>query len=142
MLKKITFPFLLMAFSLSILSMAYGDKILVFGPETFKREEGKPKKEQRNFEVSDPSGLCKIVIKSGKHKKHHVTSAKIWINGTLVAEPSDFKKHKSVIILINQLENNNVLEVELRSKPGSRITVIIFCEQSTPPQLVTVVYAQ
>ena len=75
---------------------------------------------------------------TGLFIEHPVTSAKIWINGNPVTEPSDFKKHKSVIMLFDQLENNNVLEVELRGKPGPRITVAIFCEQSTPPQLVTV----
>ncbi len=168
MIKKISIPFLILIFSLSVISIASGEKALVFGPETFKREKWKPKKEQRDFEVSDPSGLCTIVIESGrrrcdddscsheddscsrdsdshgsessddhgKHKKNKKTSAKIWLNGVLIAKPSDLKKHKTVIVLNDILENSNILEVKLKGKPRSRITISIFCEQF--PNMVTV----
>ncbi len=165
-IKKVAIPFLIMIFSLSVISIATGEQILVYGPETFKREKGRPKKERRDFEVNDPSGICTIVIKSGrrgrdgdsrshddesrsndhdshdsgsskkKYKKHHGASAKIWLNGVLIAKPSDLKEHKTVIVLNDILENSNILEVKLKGKSHSRITISIFCEQL--PSLVAV----
>ena len=157
MLKKAVLPLFFFIFSINVSHIAYANEELVFGPETFIREKEKPKKEIREFQVTNPSGLYRVEIINGKaenntnlendeeknkknrgkkskqSKKHRVTSAGVWLNGLLIAKSSDLKKHVATITRDVPLENKNILEVKLKGKPGSQIIISICCEESTDP---------
>ena len=68
---------------------------------------------------------------------HRVASARIEIDGTEVAGPSDFKKHVDVLERAVTLAPTSTLELTLSSKPGSFLTVSLCGANAdhTPPEL-------
>ncbi len=93
----------------------------VFGPEgqpmCFVRKKGKPGPEF--FEWESCGGSGKMVIQN-----QSISSALIFLNGEQVAGPSDFSQTVNILELdINLFEGNNLLEVELRGKPGGELLI-------------------
>lgn len=99
-----------------------------FGHEIFKRETGKPFIESRT--IANPDFKCYsdfiLKIKNGNDKRTRVSSAEIWIDGVMVAGPSDFSKNVTLITKsLPELKPESVLEVRLNSTPGSFIDLWI-----------------
>lgn len=90
----------------------------VFGPEVFTRTEGAPNEFTRNFRAEPGKYMLGI-------KNNNVTSAQVTVNGKDIATPDDFKKGESKLVFGIVLEKNNTLYVQLASKPGTSITIII-----------------
>lgn len=93
----------------------------VFGPEnqplTFTRLKGKPINETFEWESCGGQGLLKI-------NNNRVSSAYVYLNDTLVTGPSDFNQNIDYLEFnVNLLEGTNILEVELRGKPGGMLEI-------------------
>ena len=101
---------------------------LVFGPMTFLREREAPITEQVSFPISDVTGPFLLRLTNGTQEgNNRISSAVIKLNGKEVFRQSEF--NQNVAELIRQVtlsSGKNLLEVRLRSAPGSFITLEIF----------------
>jgi uncharacterized protein (TIGR02145 family) len=80
--------------------------------------------------ISNPEYSCydnlTLHIQNGKDKKTRVSSAEIWIDGVLIAGPSDFSKNVlSITKPLSGLNPESILEVKLNSGPGTFIDLWI-----------------
>lgn len=96
-------------------------KSCVFGPEeqplSFVRKKGKPGPEFIEWESC--GGVGKMIIQNQR-----VSSAIIFLNGEQIAAPSDFNQAINVLLFdISLIEGSNLLEVELRGKPGGELLI-------------------
>lgn len=101
---------------------------IFFGPEVFTRNTGAPFVETRSLADVDYNCYSDLVltIKNGKDKATRVSSAEIWIDGVLIAGPSDFSKNiYSISKPISGFTAESLLNVKLNSQPGSYIEVYI-----------------
>lgn len=122
---------------------------IVFGPITLEREKGKPEIQTFSFSVQDTVNSSYVInVYNGdqqdcdnrEHKGRHrhgghsgrVSSAKILLNGELVVGPEDFNQQTEQITVPVDLISDNELSVELRSKPGSKLTIEIVGETEGP----------
>ena len=130
-------PLVLFLFALhrSFFSSNVFAECLTFGPRQFTRQTGKPFVEQASFNKTNPlGGPYKLIILNGTESGgNRISSANIWLNGQSIASPSDFNQHVYIIEKDVTLQDSNLLEVELRSSPGSFITIRIVDQDQTPP---------
>jgi hypothetical protein len=104
----------------------------VFGPKKYVRTTGAPNVYKDYFSAASGKGV--LVIKNGdKNGKHRVTSALVFINGIQVLGPSDFKQAKYLMEIPVDLKNKNLILLELRSKPGTFLTIEIVKQQTDRP---------
>ena len=105
-----------------------GETVLLFGPETYTRTTSAPNSFERSFNL--PSGVgapfTLKVVNGTSDGANRISSASIKLNGTEVVKESDFNQKVSLINKQVPLGTENHLQVELRSKPGSFISVAIF----------------
>lgn len=122
----------------------------LFGPETFVRGEGKPITITRTFIALDPTATYTIrviignEIKNEENEKHgarerekekehkDVVTAKIKLNGKELFDEDDFRRKTGFLEKSVSLKPTNILEVEMKGKPGSRITIIVIGVGNTP----------
>lgn len=114
----------------------------VFGPEEYVRETGAPRKITKSFSIPNPDGEFTLVVQNGEGKRGRVSSAVVEINGDLVVEPSSFNKQVDVITRAVTLKSQNELTVEVRSAPGTSLTVTILGAGEPPPSPVGGVTAE
>lgn len=94
--------------------------------ETFIRQTGAPQVESRSLSILNAPGRFLLKIINGDDKgKNRVSSAVISINGVVVAGPERFNQQVAEITAPVTLQSTNTLNVELRSAPGSQLTVTI-----------------
>lgn len=111
---------------------------VAFGPEDFVRGTGKPQAVVRTFAVANPTGpwtLC--IANGGQHNQYgRVSSAVVMLNKITVVGPSAFNQTVAQISQAVTLQAINVLSVELRSAPGSGLTLTIVqgthCQNTLP----------
>jgi hypothetical protein len=140
---------------ISTTSVTTNSPVVYYGPKTFTRSTGAPFAETIRLENPDFNcfdGNFVLNIQNGRDKKTRVSSAEIWIDGVLVVGPSDFSKNVSLITKpLSGLTHESILEVKLKSAPGSFInlwiegTIIIItptfeqigplCQNSVAPEL-------
>jgi PKD repeat protein len=97
----------------------------VFGPEVFPREKAKPVNEQVPFSVGTPGPYTLCILNGDAAGNYRVSSAVIQLNGAKVVDPSAFNQQVAQVIVPVTLRASNLLEVEVRSKPGSYLTISI-----------------
>jgi RHS repeat-associated protein len=106
--------------------------ITVFGPQTYVRATGKPVVEVSTFSIGTPTNPYTLRVAN-----KGVTSAEIRLNGSVVFRPSDFKGSNTanavLLAPVALLAGANQLSVELRSKPGSFLTIDIVGTANQPP---------
>src|SRR5258708_4596954 len=129
---------------------------LVFGPETFTRQSGRPLLVTRTTRVAATSDKYTLRVTN-----HGVTSAIITINGRVVFGPDDFEREHSgsddqkgehegeraqpqtLERLIALKAGANTLAVQLRGTPGKSLTIEAFAPaglvDTTPPTIVAAV---
>lgn len=113
---------------------------VVFGPEFFPRDQGKPSTEVRLFNVKK-EGTDHLGIKNGEEQGNNanewrrVSSAVINLNGSEVVGPENFNQQVLSVEKEILLQSQNTLEVEVRSKPGSFVTIEILGFDTVPPQI-------
>ena len=99
----------------------------LFGPETFVRTTAKPQIVSETFTMPPTQDVVLTVHNGGiNHAFAKVSSARVSVNGVEVLSPNKFnQKVTSLAVPIGLNEGVNLLEVELRSKPGSALAVEI-----------------
>jgi len=91
-----------------------------FGPKTYTRGTGESVTVTDTFSVANTSTIYELAVDSSA-----VSSAVITLNGKLVFAESDFNPNVAHLTKTVILHANNKLDVEVRSKPGSSVTVRI-----------------
>src|SRR5262249_24481708 len=109
----------------------------VFGPRDFVRVAGTPATTTVSFTASQAALHSTLHIDNGGAQDIYarVTSAVVRLNGTPIAQPSDFSQNVRAIDTPVTLLATNTLTVELRGAPGSGFTLKIIGpgKQNTPP---------
>ena len=96
----------------------------IYGPKKFVRSTGKPIIVTENF--SAPSTTTyNLIVFNGEKGKNRVSSATVKINGIEILRESDFNQQVDRIERSVSLLLSNNISVELKSAPGSFITVSI-----------------
>lgn len=112
-----------------------------FGPENVTRATGKPVPVTKNFTVLNPNTSYTIRINNGgvSGEFAKVSSAVILLNGAQIVSSKEFSQTVTVIEKPITLTNSNALAIELRSKPGSGITVQVIGIDNDPPVITAAV---
>ena len=125
----------------------------IFGPSKYIREKGRPHEFKERFTLCAVSGTYKLIVDNGtyitteeddedekdkdkkrdkkekedkKEKKTRVSAGEIEINGEEIIKEHDFKKRLArVQRTINLPQGENLIEIEVKGKPGAFITVSI-----------------
>jgi 6-phosphogluconolactonase len=100
----------------------------VFGPKTYTRTSGSKNTFQESFSISDVNSSFTLIVQNGDPFRGRISSAKVILNGTEIVRPNDFNQQVELIRKTVTLHQNNTLTVELKSKPGSFITISIIRE--------------
>ena len=91
---------------------------------TFLRSTGEPRAAVRRFSVQNPSGQYVMTIVNGDRRgDHRVSSAKIILNGVVVARPDLFNQQVRRLRIPVTVSTSNMLSAELRSDPGSQLSI-------------------
>ncbi len=125
-----------------------------FGPNKYTREKGRPHEFKERFTLCAISGTYKLIVDNGayttteednddekgkdkdnkkeknekKEKKTRISAGEIEINGEEIIKEDDFKKRLArVERTINLPQGENRIEIEIKGKPGTFITVSIEC---------------
>lgn len=101
-----------------------------FGPSTYIRGTGAPVTVTSTFAILNPNSQYTLHIVSDG-----VASALIWVNGTQVVSPSDFNPNVTTLDRAVTLQPSNQIAVQLRSKPGSSLTVSIIGVDNDAPTI-------
>lgn len=111
----------------------------VFGPKTYTRTTGKPRKVIDQFPVADPTKRFTLFIQNGQgnERADRVTSAVIEINEVRVIGPEDFGKQVDEITRPVSLLAENRIAVELRGKPTTSLVLTVLGEE--PLRMTTAV---
>jgi hypothetical protein len=99
----------------------------VYGPEKFERGKGKPVTVKDSFSLDSSYRNQILCVRNGDGAINKSSSSLISLNGVPVVEPKDFNKNVGFIQKNISLEPKKAfdLEVEMRSTPGSQITLWI-----------------
>ena len=134
--------------------LAYTANATVFGPEIFRREQGKPQTYTRRISVNNGAARYSLEVVNGNpddnddfndKKKGRIASALIMLNDIQVAGPAEIKKETRQFrtpVSLNQGENT--LKVTLNGDPVSLLSVALVRIDSppaidlTPPSIIAV----
>jgi len=95
-----------------------------FGPKQYNRTTGKPNAYTDTFTASGSIGGGKLIVENGDTSgNNRVSSAVISLNGKEIFGPSAFNQNVGHLEAPINLLDTNTLTVELRSKPGSYLTI-------------------
>jgi len=113
-----------LVFSLPALTLAAASQATVFGPKTYTRTAGRPNSFQENFTASNISSSFTLIVQNGDGGENRTNGGRIILNGVEVVGPNDFNQLDSIRKSVTLLASNTIT-VELRSQPGSFITISI-----------------
>src|SRR4030065_2797685 len=103
----------------------------IYGPKKFVRSTGRPVVVTENF--SAPSATTyNLIVFNGDKGKNRVSSATVKINGIEILRESDFNQQVDRIECSVSLLLSNSISVELKSAPGSFITISILGMNHSP----------
>ena len=127
-MRKISNPFiltvLLLYFCNGFVSFAYGHS-LVFGPELFSSESGKPRRVVKSFSVHDVNQKFFISIQNGMSSEKKVAKGTVSINGELVATPDELGDQFKILTKPATLQKKNEILVEVTGDADASIIVTI-----------------
>lgn len=130
-MKNAKTPFLIFGLAV-LLTAANASGSALFGPRQYMRTTGAPNIYTDSFAC--PSGEGRLIIHNGAaDDKHRVTSALIFVNGVQLLKPDDFKHQTPVLEIPISLGMENELYVELRSMPGTYLSIEIAGNGPPPP---------
>src|SRR4030042_4989367 len=103
----------------------------IYAPKKFVRSTGKPVVVTETF--SAPSATTyNLIVFNGEKGKNRVSSATVKINGIEILRESDFNQQVDRIERSVSLQLSNSISVELKSAPGSFITISILGINHSP----------
>lgn len=123
-------------------SMSFASEITSFGAKQYVRTTGKPNVYNDTF--PGIVGQGKLIIKNGDASgKNHVSSALIAVNGQQILGPNNFNQQVYDLEVLVNLAEGNSISVELRSKPGSYLTIQVVqeVEGEAATKLTTLVFS-
>lgn len=127
MKRLITFPILLFLF-ISFPDTSFGVEISLFENQ-YSRTKGKPNNFTDTF--IGKIGEGKLVFKNGDEDgRHRISSAVIKVNGVVILNTNDFNQKIYNIEASVNLDENNSISVEMRSKIGSHLNIQIVQEMN------------
>jgi|GEM_PF-5119147 hypothetical protein len=107
---------------------APSEKIKVFSGTSAPRDRGAPKVETTSFTAWQGQGNF-LIFNGGKTGQFsRVSSARVWINGTLVAKTSDFSQQVEILEREFSAQQTNTIQVELSGNPGSALEFDVFVD--------------
>lgn len=120
-----------------ISSLSHASTFTIFGPEIFMRKTGKPVVETASFTVKNTDTTYTLCIYNGGTSSEYkrVSSAVVTLNGSTIFGTDDFNQQVSVLKKEVDVLTSNELQVELRSSPGSALTVVIEGTDEIPPDI-------
>jgi len=138
-MKKIWAASILLS-SLLISSLFAQGTVTIFGPRVFERSTGKPVTVTVPFSrgADAVSPFTMIVTNGAANGSNRVSSATIKINGATLFSQSDFNQQVPQLSKPVTLAANNVLEVQLSSKPGSYLTINITATNISTAPVITI----
>jgi len=127
-------PFLFLAVALAGFDRPSTQETTLYDAVVYGRDRGKPQTVSESFAVADAHGTFTLVVQNGDPdtKKHRVSSGQVLLNGAVVAATRDFSKKVDRIERSVTLERINQIEVEVRGKPGSYLSLWILGEPCGP----------
>lgn len=138
-MRKISNIFILAAllvfFCNGFVSVAHGHT-LVFGPEFFSSESGKPQRVVKHFSVHDINQKYFVSIQNGLNPENRVACGTVSINGKLVVTPDELGKQFKILTKPIALKKENDISVEVT---GAEDTSIIVTIMSLEKRTVTVI---
>ena len=114
-----------LVFSVLAFTIAASSQATVFGPKTYTRTSGRPNLFQENFTASNISSSFTLIVQNSDGGENRTGRARIILNGVQIVGPNDFNQPMDSIRKSVTLLENNTMTVELRSGPGSFITISI-----------------
>jgi hypothetical protein len=121
----------LLATSVVLVLAAFGTCVAAaattFGPKQFTRVAGPPQTFTETF-AGCGAPPCQLVVMNGADGKNRVSSASVSVNGKQVLGPSDFNQKVDRLVVPIALQASDEVRVELKSAPGSFLTVSIECD--------------
>lgn len=114
--------FILALFLSGLTHCAFG-RVLVFGPQFYSSEEGKPQRVIKEFPVHDINQKFILSIQSGASGGKGIKAA-ITINGTRVALPDELKERLMITVPVT-LRNKNEISVETTGATDASLLVTI-----------------
>lgn len=104
---------------------------LIYGPEVFYRNTGKPVVETKTFEAEE--GRAILTVTNGSESgEDRISSAVILLNDITVVGQNEFNQQVYLIKKSVYLDSENTLSVALTSAPGSYISISITREEAVP----------
>ena len=107
----------------------------IYGPRKFIRATGKPVVVTETFSAPSATAHYNLIVLNGEKGKNRVSSATVKINGIEILRESDFNQQVDRIQRTISLQTSNSISVELKSAPGSFITVSILSETTNHPPM-------
>lgn len=125
--RIVSTTFLALLVSLIANTYASAANYRVFGEKTYARSNGAPAVESDAFSLGANLGTYTLKIDNGGEldQQQRVSSAIIFVNGVQVVGANDLNKNVDISEHIVELSSSNEISVELRSKPGSALTITI-----------------
>lgn len=106
----------------------------VFGPQNYQRQTGQPQTVSSTFSVLNPNTQYTLHVDNAG-----VSSGVILLNGTQILGPGDFNPNTSSIDRPVTLSVKNEIDVQLRGKPGSNLTIAIIGVDNDPPTITSTI---
>ena len=129
-MKKIVFITLCLIIGLFV-STTFAVEVIVFGPNQYLRTTGAPNVFTDTFSAIPKEG--KLIINNGDEDgNYRISSAKVFLNGKQLFGTKDFNQQVYNLEASVNLFENNSISVELRSKPGSYLTIEVIQEVYPP----------
>jgi hypothetical protein len=110
----------------SLHGISPGESIL-YESTVFVRDAGKPQTLTESFTLTEPQGKYTLIIQNGDPDSddHRVTSGYVSLNGLVVATNRDLNRQIERIERFVPLQAFNQIEVEIRGKPYSYLSLWI-----------------
>ena len=126
--------------SLFLSSLFAQGTVTIFGPRVFERSTGKPVTVTVPFSIGADavSPFNMIVTNGAANGSNRVSSATIKLNGVQIFSQSDFNQQVPQLSKSVALAANNILEVQLASKPGSYLTMNITATNTATAPVITI----
>lgn len=101
-----------------------------FGPSSYTRQTGGPQTISSSFSVLNAKIQFTLHIDN-----NGVSSAVISVNGQQIFGPDDFSANVTSVDRAVTLSTNNIVQVELRGKPGESLAVTVIGVDNDPPSI-------
>lgn len=118
---------LLVFMLLGVVLPAAAQPVVIFGPQKFVREEGKPATTGTAFSVPAEATNCRLEINSDIAGPLFANNVSVKVNGVEMADSKTLRRGGTEQAEV-ELQTTNTLLVTLKGKPGDSVTVKIIGE--------------